>query len=194
MEIGSYNWKDLLATSLPNEQWVPIHGYEGQYEISNLSRIRSLSIHNINKGYISRIKIRVQRISKGTNYRIIQLVKDSQRKTCKVHVLFAAAFIPNPNNKPIVNHLDGNKLNISVENLEWATWSENNKHAYDTGLKRCGEDMAISKLTNEQAVEIYKSSLSYTKLAKYYGISVSSIAQIKQGKTYKQAIKKAYAD
>ena len=57
------------------------------------------------------------------------------RKTVKVHRLIAIAFIPNPNNLPEVNHIDGNKTNNNVENLEWVTHSENEKHAYRIGIQ-----------------------------------------------------------
>jgi hypothetical protein len=64
------------------------------------------------------------------------LYKDGKAVTKKVHRLVAEAFIPNPDSKPCVNHIDGNKLNNSVDNLEWVTHSENMRHAFDTGLAK----------------------------------------------------------
>ena len=62
------------------------------------------------------------------------LSKFGHTKYCRIHRLVAQAFIPNPENKPTVNHIDGNKMNNTVENLEWATQSENQLHAIRTGL------------------------------------------------------------
>lgn len=59
-----------------------------------------------------------------------------KRKYVYVHQAVVKAFIPNPDNKPVVNHIDGNKLNNNLENLEWATYSENLKHAYKMGLRK----------------------------------------------------------
>ena len=78
------------------------------------------------------IKIK-QKINKG--YAYVYLCKNSKHTTLKVHRIVAQAFIANPENKPEVNHKDGNKLNNHVDNLEWCTRSENNKHAWTTGLK-----------------------------------------------------------
>lgn len=95
------------------EIWKGIEGYESIYQISNLGRIKSkikiLSPHISNCGYL----------------RIIL-----KNKHYSIHRLVAKAFIPNPNNKPQVNHIDGNKTNNCVNNLEWVTASENQIHNY----------------------------------------------------------------
>lgn len=70
-------------------------------------------------------------------YRRVTLYKNNKPKHCPVHRLVAETFIPNPENKPTVNHVDGNKTNNCVSNLEWCTRSENSQHAYDEGLNRC---------------------------------------------------------
>ena len=69
-------------------------------------------------------------------YMKVDLYKDGVRSTQRVHRLVAEAYIPNPENKPDVNHKDGNKLNNDASNLEWCTKSENMRHAYDTGLAK----------------------------------------------------------
>ena len=124
------------------EIWKEIKGYEGYYLISNMGRVKSQSrkiyndgIKGENKFYISEEKIINGRIDpKG--YLRVALCKDNKQKDYSIHRLVAIAFIPNPNNKPCVNHKDGNKQNNNVENLEWCTYSENLKHAYKMGLKK----------------------------------------------------------
>lgn len=68
-------------------------------------------------------------------YLSVEFIKDGKRKRFKVHRLVAMEFIPNPLNRTEINHIDGNKSNNSVENLEWSTRSDNLKHAYATGLR-----------------------------------------------------------
>lgn len=104
------------------EQWQDIPGYEGLYQVSTLGRIKG------NRG------IKSLRIDK-RGYLTVWLCKDSIQKNYKAHRLVALAFIPNPENKATVNHIDGNKQNNCVENLEWATHSENINHANRTGLR-----------------------------------------------------------
>jgi len=131
------------------------------------------------------------------------------RKTFMVHRLVALAFIPNPENKPFVNHLDGNKLNNHVSNLEWCTAKENNLHARNTGLRKQAlghklkyqSDMSKrkalanlkdkSKLSPEQVKYVRQvfiprsKEFSATALAKQFGTSVAAMCKIVSGQTYK---------
>lgn len=111
------------------EVWKDIEGYEDKYQISNLGRVKSLADNKL----IERELIRKPRIGKN-GYLYVNLFKGSKGKTKKIHRLVAETFIPNPDNLPQVNHIDGNKLNNSIDNLEWVTASENVKHALRIGL------------------------------------------------------------
>lgn len=98
------------------------------------------------------------------------------KKRYRIHRLVAESFIPNSNNKPFINHKDGNKLNNDVNNLEWVTKSENFKHAFKLGLRNHkGENHPYSKLTEEQVKEIRYNYrfFAYTlkELAQIYGIT-----------------------
>lgn len=108
-----------------------------------------------------------------------------------VHRLVAEAFIPNPENKPCVNHKDGNKLNNVVENLEWCSYSENEKHAYKTGLKSAkGEQNGASKLTQDDVVYIrthyVKSSkdFGFAALGRRFGVDAKTIEHAYKGITW----------
>lgn len=102
---------------------------------------------------------------------------------------YLQAFIPNPLNKPEVNHDDGHKLNCTVGNLIWATSSENTQHAYDTGLKVAlkGTEVYNSKLTAEQVLYIRENpdGLTTYQLAEKFGVAQPQISRIQLGKTYK---------
>lgn len=126
------------------EQWADIPGYEDYYQASNLGRIRSLDcIRTVVRGWkISSKKIKgeiiAQRIGMHNTYYVVTLkIEKGKSKTELVHRLVALAFL-NPAHKlqTQVNHIDGNKLNNSVENLEWVTPSENVQHALHTGLRK----------------------------------------------------------
>ena len=109
-----------------NEMWMPVKGYEGQYEINEISEVRSLS----NRNYY---KIMPQRKGRG-GYWTVRLSNKGKDATLYVHRLIGFSFIKNLLNKPMINHIDGNKLNNSIENLEWVTHAENMRHAYKLGL------------------------------------------------------------
>lgn len=106
------------------ELWKDVVGYEGLYQVSNLGRVRSLP----NSHHLDSI---IMRQSKGkVGYMRVPLAKNKTHRMKLVHRLVAEAFIPNPKNKPQVNHKNGRKDCNIVSNLEWATRSENQKHAY----------------------------------------------------------------
>ena len=98
------------------------------------------------------------------------------KKHYAVHRLVATRFIPNPENKPHVNHIDGNKLNNRVDNLEWVTEQENKTHAYRNGLYK-------TKLSNTDAVNIVSlcKTKSQSEVARLYDVVPSSIRKILRG-------------
>ena len=119
--------EDIIAHQ---EIWKDIKGYEGLYKISNLGRIKSLP----RNGTIKNERIIKYSLDK---YGYPQVILHNKKYKCfRVHRLVAKTFIPNPENKLTVNHIDGNKLNNCVDNLEWNTVEENNNHALRMGLQR----------------------------------------------------------
>ena len=112
------------------ELWKDVCGFEGLYKVSNLGRVSSCHYTN-HKG---KKPIILKSTLSSTGYRHVQLYKNKKAYTVNVHRLVATAFIENPDDKPEVNHIDGNKSNNSVTNLEWVTTVENRQHALKTGL------------------------------------------------------------
>ena len=118
---------------MTTEIWKPIPNYEGLYEISNMGKVRSLDrtlIHHRTVGdvkcfYPGKILKEQIRTFGKLQYRMVTLSKDNVQYGVGIHRLVALAFIPNPDNKPFINHKDNNGLNNQVENLEWVTHSEN---------------------------------------------------------------------
>lgn len=112
------------------EIWKTIEGFEN-YFISNLGNVKNNKFNKEKK--LSKSKSTL-------GYEVVLLYKHGKRTLFYVHRLVAIAFIPNPENKPQVNHIDGNKLNNNVYNLEWNTAKENINHAYDIGLCPKGDN------------------------------------------------------
>lgn len=114
------------------EEWRDVKGYEGLYEISNMGTVRGVRRTGCTGGPIKPQEWR--------GYLSVILYSGCKPTHKKVHRLVAEAFIPNPENKRTVNHIDGCKTNNAVSNLEWATHSENHRHAYSIGLKTVSDN------------------------------------------------------
>lgn len=125
------------------EFWKPVKNFEGLYEISNLGNVKTLKrtwrvLNYQSKKYqtmYNKEKLMNCVISK-TGYKQVVLMKNNKKTLKLIHRLVAEAFINNTENKPCVNHKDGNKLNNNVNNLEWCTYKENNIHALKNGLSK----------------------------------------------------------
>lgn len=172
------------------EIWKDVQGYEGQYQVSNLGRVKSLK-RKLDNGRSVSEKILNSSSKKKTQdgYLMVALAG----RTFRVNRLVATAFIPNPDNKSVVNHIDGNKENNKADNLEWTTVSENMLHAYRFGIKTAmiGEENPNAKLTRDQVKAIRNEYVPYSQqygsnaLAKKYSVSNVTITNIVNYKTYK---------
>lgn len=114
------------------ELWKEVEGYEGIYEVSSLGRIRSLDRQKAEGRGNYKRKGRVLQPSTADRYAVVTLCRGGRSKYHLLHRLVAKAFIPNPDAKPYVNHIDGNVLNNKVDNLEWVTNAENQNHSIYT--------------------------------------------------------------
>ena len=115
------------------EVWIDIDSYEGLYQISNLGRVRRLPkiITDVSQGGVRKRLFDGRILSQsfaGCGYKSVMLSKDGCVKRHNVHRLVAQAFIPNPNNLPEINHLDEDKTNNCVDNLEWCTPKYNSNY------------------------------------------------------------------
>jgi hypothetical protein len=167
------------------DDFVPVPGFEGLYEVSRGGVVRSL-LRTVVRGngtvQVFQPKVLSQFLS-DKGYPCVSLKNDScgKSRVYRVHRLLATAFIENPIKHPEVNHLDGNKANNSIENLEWTTPSGNRKHAWDTGLRDRrhlpyvqGERVGTSKLTNEKVLyarQLRKDGYSYSQIAAKIGVT-----------------------
>lgn len=123
------------------EVWKDVLGYEEIYQISNLGRIKSLHRDRIEEKILNPAK-------NNRGYLRLGLSGNGKVRYDSIHRLVAGAFIPNPKNLPEVNHIDGNKLNNGVENLEWVTKGQNQIHAYKTGLRKTTERQRMASKRN----------------------------------------------
>lgn len=181
---------------MKNEIWKPVVGYEGYYEVSNYGTIRSLDrqITILKEGIAPQVFIKPgRRLSPGvvSGYLRVVLKHADFKLNLLVHRLVAIAFIPNPENKPQVNHIDGNKKNNTLQNLEWCTAKENTLHATQIGKRtNVGENNNKAKLSVQDILNI-RNEFSVGKgkeLSLKYGVSVTHIYRVAKNKGWKHVI------
>lgn len=172
------------------EIWKDVKDYEGYYQVSNLGRVRSLDRYikqkNRYKKQINRfIKGKLLTSSKDCNgYIHIILYKNKKYKIFRVHQLVAQTFIINPKNLPEVNHIDGNKENNCVDNLEWITRTENRLHAYRIGLHIPHKKKCIQKDLDGNIIKIWDSLKQITEEKGYDASAISRCCKKQQKTSY----------
>jgi hypothetical protein len=131
---------------------IDVIGYENLYTINTNGDVYSVKRNKYLKHFIDK-----------DGYAYVSLSKNCKGKKFKLHRLLAIHFIPNPDNKPEINHIDGNKLNNELSNLEWCTSSENQLHAFRTGLQRTVNKRKVGKYSLDgELLKVYD-SLTDTK-------------------------------
>jgi len=174
-------WKPLAPFTKTYKGVTTEYDLSDTHEISNTGKIRhkhsgrERKLRFSNRGYMQ----------------VMFKCKDGKHLMCSIHRLVAITFLDNPYNKKTVNHIDGDKTNNNVDNLEWATKSENEQHAWANGLKVArrlkGELNPNCKLTEAKVRKIrdrYDNGCPQYKLAKEYGVSEAHISRIIRGERW----------
>ncbi|MCH7909830.1 MAG: HNH endonuclease [Candidatus Hydrogenedentes bacterium] len=163
-----------------SERWKDVSGYD--YEVSDHGRVRRTKTIPQSPagrllGYVS-----------SWGYRKVDLSRGGRKQEALVHRLVAMAFISNPNDLPEINHIDGDKLNNHVTNLEWVTNLKNVHHAYASGLMQKGERNGSARLTDAKVLAArrrYVRGGSLRAMACEYGVAINTITRAVRGKTWK---------
>lgn len=146
------------------------------------------SIHDDGAVFNNKTQRFIRPQSNGRYYKVTLSINGKEHQYL-VHRLVANAFIPNPENKPEVNHINGDRLDNRASNLEWVTAKENQIHSVKTNLRKHGTELWNGKFTKEQVLEIIirkHSGESCKKLGKEFGVNATTISAISRGLRYKQ--------
>lgn len=157
-----------MNINVSDEIWKDIAGYEGFYKVSNHGNVKScerIVNHGLGEAYRT-IKSRIIKpCSDNHGYHLVSLSKNGKVRKHKVHRLVAGAFLPNPENKPTVNHINETKIDNHVSNLEWATYKENNNHG--------GHNERVSKTLSNPIEQLDKNG---NKISCFQSVRDASLA------------------
>ncbi len=159
--------------------WKPVEGFEGLYLVSDQGEIVSLPRNGKPGRTISPTLM-------PNGYLLASLFKDGEYKSIGVHRAVAKAFCPNPLLKEQVNHVNGNRADNRADNLQWVTALENEEHKRDVLGTAGSPHLSARKLTDEQVKAIRDSNKSGRELAREFGVSHSTIRNIKNKRVYRE--------
>lgn len=158
-------WRELNCKSFKDEVWKDIPCYEGIYQVSNVGRVRSVPRYQIDK--IGRVQVQagciLRQFTKFNGYKKVILRKENKQRNIEVHRLVASTFLDNLENKPTVDHIDGNPSNNKLSNLRWATMAEQCNNSRTTIEVLCVEDNLKFP--------------SYAEAGRYYHVGAQYISQ-----------------
>lgn len=172
-----------------DELWKPVVGFEGLYDVSNCGRVRALERHGWHRGrwgqLLMKFPAREMKIGTAVNgYRYVKLrLPGAKAVHCLVHRLVMAAYVGPAPDGMHVNHLDGDKGNNCVSNLEYVTPLQNLRHCIDVLGKKRGEGGA-SKLTERQVLSIRSDTRKLREIAADYGVTLQAIWMVKKGRSW----------
>lgn len=164
-----------------NELWKDIPGFEGEYQASNIGRIKSLKkSYKTGKGYIRTVPDKLMICHKLTAKGYLRV--SIKKRQYFIHRLIALTFIDNSLNKEQINHINGIKTDNRIENLEWVTNQENRNHAVNNNLIAFDIKLPQTKLTREEVIKIKQlytdKGISQSILAKAFGVCQQTISKI----------------
>lgn len=168
---------------MEQEVWVNIVGAAGKYQVSNLCQVKTTTNVNLRGRIMSGHPKIVEQHVNANGYLYSNMVLNGKTKMKPIHRLMAETFIPNPLNLPCVNHIDCDKLNNSISNLEWCTMEYNTKHAHANGRfpNPTGIKNGSAKITEEIALDIFTSRLSVKELVAKHGVHPSRVYDVRTG-------------
>lgn len=176
MKITKQDLGDKIITT---EIWKPVVDYEDHYEVSNLGRFKRIKgIQGTSPGRI------LKPWKTKTGYLSVTLTKDSIRKSFKAHRLVALTFLTKDILRNDVNHIDNNRHNNILSNLEWCTRKENMEHAVKQNRMNRGDNHHLAKLKQEDILHIRSSKLTLKELGDLYNVTGSHISRIKLNKAW----------
>lgn len=163
------------------EVWKPVKNYEGCYEVSSFGRVKSLArMRKSAHGAMAPIRERILKLKTSkSGYEVVHIRKDEMQSHPSVHRLVAEAFIGNSEDKPTVNHIDTNKTNNNVRNLEWSTHSEQMQHAVKNELLEVRGGPKFSKKAKQEIFQYHaETQCSLMTLSQKFGISERTAGRI----------------